>query len=487
MPLLRKPAPIRYSAVVAGEVYLKDLPEEVLREIKQDLTLLNPLYASTEKFGSKFNLKTIPKTIGYYRQPAHNVISVPRGYQVKGVRLNEAINVVSPPATYPTPLLTPRASQAAVLKVWGSAKTRRYWDGTIVAPPAEGKTITGLFVAEKMKLRTLVIVHKDTILAAWKSDILKMFGPDFKYEVWKGKKSVKNDPDTTLVIASAQTLKNLDADKWSESFGLVVVDECHRSASHTIYTLLENCHAAYRVGLTATPEREDGLDRVILLACGPVRIKIEKSERETVPIEIIRIATPFKVSKPAENPDSLRQHTIWKRQSSNKKRIQSILDLIHFIDHHSKLKAPILILANHIEVCAELAKITGGFHFHSKLKADERSQFMDDARAGKIKVTVATPSMMGEGVNVPPWTHLILTNSFTAKTLVRQTCGRVERKSGNKTKGYVWDFVDDCPRVIKQFKYRKNTYMLNKFNIRYMRFVFNTDKNRWVLREKRRA
>ena len=481
MPFIRKPT---VKAVVSGEVYLKDLPHEVEHRVKADLTLLNPIYSSTEKFGSEHALKNVPKHIGYYRQPAPNVLSVPRGYQVKGVALDETYNVSKPKASFPDPVISPRPNQETACKQWKTAIKKPYWDGTIVMPPAEGKTITCLFLAHLMSLKTLVLVHKDTIMTGWIKDIEFAFGGKLKYEVWKGKKSINEHTDAPLVIASTSTLKNADVSRWSDKFGLVLCDECHRSASHTICTLLENCQAAYRIGVTATPEREDGLDKVILFACGQVRLTIQKNLKQTVPLQVLRINTPFAVSKERENPDALRQHTIWKRQNGRKERVKAIGDLINFIKNHPKLSAPILVLANHTEACQMYADEFGGFHFKSGLSPQARLDYLESARAGNEFITVATPSMMGEGVNVPPWTHVIYTNSFTAKTLVRQTAGRVERSYPDKTKGYVWDLVDDCPRIRKQFGYRCDTYKANKFDMRFLKFV--KVKGTWCIRERKK-
>lgn len=44
-------------------------------------------------------------------------------------------------------------------------------------------------------------------------------------------------------------------------YGLVLIDECHHSASETIANVLKEVKAKYVYGVTATPKRGDGLEK----------------------------------------------------------------------------------------------------------------------------------------------------------------------------------------------------------------------------------
>lgn len=47
-------------------------------------------------------------------------------------------------------------------------------------------------------------------------------------------------------------------------YGLVIIDECHHSASETIANVLKEVKARYVYGVTATPKRGDGLEKSII-------------------------------------------------------------------------------------------------------------------------------------------------------------------------------------------------------------------------------
>lgn len=54
---------------------------------------------------------------------------------------------------------------------------------------------------------------------------------------------------------------------------MVIVDECHHSASSTISAVLREVNAKYVYGVTATPFRGDGLEKIIFMLIGDIRYK----------------------------------------------------------------------------------------------------------------------------------------------------------------------------------------------------------------------
>lgn len=53
------------------------------------------------------------------------------------------------------------------------------------------------------------------------------------------------------------------------SYGMVIMDECHHAASKTSIQLLQKINAKYVYGVSATPKRGDHLDRIIYMLLGP--------------------------------------------------------------------------------------------------------------------------------------------------------------------------------------------------------------------------
>lgn len=455
-------------AVVAGEKYLKGLPASEVTTLAAALTLPNPRYQQALKFSRNptWAVQNIPKTIGFYTRHTDGVISVPRGYEVKVDKFQ--YNVVKRPTEWPVPALTPRDWQNDVIATWKDKDKLESFDAVHVATPGSGKTICGLFVLALMKQKSLVIVHTRQIMQAWIEDCKLMFGDKVVPGIWQGQKRTTGEH---ITIAMMQTLKNVPADKWAEEFGMVMVDECHHTPSQTLFSIMSMSHAAYRMGVTATSERSDGLDELITWACGPIRTVADK-ENSTVDVKVIKVNTHVNLVRKSDYmdkgielvvPKEIQQSSLISRQCTHSGRKYAILSVVKFILASEKLKAPILILTMRRNYCTRLQKMLmlEGIKarvFKASYKSDTREKFLESAKAGKVPVTIACAPMLAEGVNVPAWTHLLVVNTWSSPSLTRQSTGRVERKFGNKSKGYVWDFVDKHPQCNRQFIKRCGTY-----------------------------
>ena len=123
-------------------------------------------------------------------------------------------------------------------------------------------TVTGLYLTQQYKQKTLIVVNKDDLIAGWRDDAKLCFGDKFKCGLIKAKKFEIGE---FITLATIQTLCKLPSDKLEEvkkTFGMVIVDEQHRSASKS-YEFISNLPAHRRVGFTATDIRNDGLRDVL--------------------------------------------------------------------------------------------------------------------------------------------------------------------------------------------------------------------------------
>src|SRR5699024_7585619 len=64
-----------------------------------------------------------------------------------------------------------------------------------------------------------------------------------------------------------------------KEYGLVLVDECHHSASETARAVLRETNAKYVYGVTATPFRGDGLEKINYMLLGAVRFQYSAKEK----------------------------------------------------------------------------------------------------------------------------------------------------------------------------------------------------------------
>jgi superfamily II DNA or RNA helicase len=137
-----------------------------------------------------------------------------------------------------------------------------------------GKTNTALALLHRLGRASVIVVHKEFLLRQWVNRIHK-FLPDAKVGIAQGPKCEFEDCD--FILAMAQSLaKEGEGGKrrYPKDFyrypGVVVVDEVHRIGAETWSPIPALFPARYRLGLTATPRRKDGCDKVFWWNIGEI-------------------------------------------------------------------------------------------------------------------------------------------------------------------------------------------------------------------------
>lgn len=145
--------------------------------------------------------------------------------------------------------------------------------GVLVAPTGTGKTVIACALIAMRKVSTLVLVHRAPLLEQWKSrlqDFLGLKAADIG--VLGGQRRKLNG---NLDLAMIQSLGKLKSDDpLFSSYGQVIVDECHHVPALSFEAVLKRFTCRHITGLTATPFRRDGLQKILFLQCGPLRHEV---------------------------------------------------------------------------------------------------------------------------------------------------------------------------------------------------------------------
>ena len=125
-----------------------------------------------------------------------------------------------------------------------------------------------------MKVKTLIIVHAEFLLEQWVSRI-KQFLPDARIGIIRQNKCETEDVD--ISVGMIQTIINREYPKdFFKSYGMLQIDETHHVGSKTFSSIFYKVQTKYHLGLSATPERKDGLSKVIYWFLGPQIITIKR-------------------------------------------------------------------------------------------------------------------------------------------------------------------------------------------------------------------
>ncbi len=140
-----------------------------------------------------------------------------------------------------------RPYQKAALDAWVDAGRR----GVIVLPTGAGKTYIALKAIEGLNVATLVVVPTLDLLDQWSQHLSSQFGVEVG--VYGGGED-RLRPLTVSTYDSAY----IRAEQLGDKFTLIIFDEVHHLPAPSFCQIAEMYIAPYRMGLTATYEREDG-------------------------------------------------------------------------------------------------------------------------------------------------------------------------------------------------------------------------------------
>ena len=158
--------------------------------------------------------------------------------------------------------------------------------GVISVPCGFGKTVLALYSVAALKVKTIVIVHKEFLMDQWKERI-EFFLPDAK--VGKIQGDVVKIEDKDIVIGMLQSISMKDyPDEVFNSFGFVIYDECHHLGAEVFSRSLIKVGCKYTLGLSATPKRADGLTKVFEWFLGDTVFSIKQREQEEVKVKLIK-------------------------------------------------------------------------------------------------------------------------------------------------------------------------------------------------------
>ncbi len=161
----------------------------------------------------------------------------------------------------------PYPHQAEAVEAWWRAGRR----GVVVLPTGSGKTYVAQMLLERLGRGALVVTPTLDLMQQWYG----VLGTAFDMEIGLvGGGYYEVRPITVTTYDSAY----IHAERLGNQFALQVYDECHHLPGPAYTAAAELSIAPFRLGLTATPEREDGAERILDRLIGPIVYRREIKE-----------------------------------------------------------------------------------------------------------------------------------------------------------------------------------------------------------------
>ena len=459
------------KALVSGEIIIKDLPEHVIAELKSILSFDNPNYVNAKRYSKNgYISNNIPEIIQCARIDKFGYVHVPRGTIkiLKSVldKNNISLSIIDG-RSVGKPInctavfgLRPYQRTAQIVAI-------KRVQGCILLPCGGGKTVIGVSVIGKLKRTTLIIVHTKDLRDQWIAQLTDKdkigMNPNDVGQIGDGIIDIK--PVTVAIVDSLFTVINdKELRKLIKRFGICIVDEVHHVVSNTFQKILPHVPAKWRIGLTATPEREDGTTKLMYWTIGDELFSYETDqlvkEGYLIKATVVPIETNFqyagKVDCKATEYVHQMTETLIKDEQRNK--LITTIAIKEAINGES-----VLVLSNRVEHCKILNDIISknrnikSFAMTGQVNKLLRQKVLQEMREEKINILIAT-SLADEGLDILALSRLILALPSKAKGRTMQRIGRIMRPKKGKV-AICYDIIDSkVPTLIVRWMKRKRIF-----------------------------
>ncbi len=309
-----------------------------------------------------------------------------------------------------------------------------------------GKTFCMSYIITKLKRKTLILTDMTMLSEQMYKEISTNTNADIQI-ITKDTKEVK---DVNIVTYQLLTRNPNLIKMFKNEIGLIIADEIQNTGAETIKTIIQQFPAKFRLGLSATPTRSDGLTEAI----SDVYSYLVNGEGIVMPVDIHFVEELQYMLNPSNYKKNLNQiikdlfiptvdllveKLVGKMNKSimiavDSKEIQEILK-----ERYKKYKTAIL---------------------NASVKGNEREQILQDYENEKVKVLIGY-KVLNRGISIPRMEVLINLFAATTKENIEQLIGRLMRQHPKKEKATFIDFTWGL-NMRRQYNVKVETYQKMK-------------------------
>lgn len=321
-------------------------------------------------------------------------------------------------------------------------KSKMFAGAAVEAWTAFGKSFTALDIIRRMRLNTLVILHRESLLNQWVESAKRFFNN----EVSIGKVQGTNIDyrDRHITFSMLQTLMTENNDKFPKDFfnhfGLIVVDENHILGAEKFGSVLPKFSNKYTLLISGTQRRADGCENVFKFCGGEVIYKASEKNRIR-PVIYVRNTQFVPKDKRGRVKQIESKISGLKSITESKLRNQYIAkDVIKAV----KAGRYPLVMSERLEQLRNIREqvqkiaLADGLNLSHGFYVGDRSE--DELkRAATCDIVYATIQMAKEGVDIPRLCCLFLASPLSE---IEQISGRICRRHPDKKPPFFIDYVD---------------------------------------------
>ena len=352
--------------------------------------------------------------------------------------------------------------------------------GILHAATAFGKTVVCCDMIARRGISTLILVDRADLMNQWIKRLDEFLDideelPEYQTKTGRTRKRKSlignlqgaHDTLTGIVdVAMIRSLKKKDGfHPMLKEYAQVYFDECHHAASDSAIEVLQEINAKYVYGVTATPKRGDGKEKINEFLLGPIRYRFTAKDRaeeqnidHLVYPRFTRTVKPHHLSKTPYGNDAY--ELIRNNDVRDEQIIRDVADCVQagrtpvvltkYVDHAKKLSERLKTYAD------RLILLTGANGTKARRAQVEELNKVDDSDS---LILVGTGSLLGEGFDFPRLDTLFMATPVSGENVVEQYVGRLNRDYDGKENVIVYDYVDShIPKFDKMYAARLKAY-----------------------------
>lgn len=401
-----------------------------------------------------------------YKAPPYMYRRIIEALRRRGLPVNDEIGLLDSRARLPRPIefrgkLRPYQEEA--LEKWRS----NGYTGIIALPTGAGKTVIAIAGIAELGVKTLVVVYTKEQVKQWIEAIRHFTNAGAMVGAYYSDEKRLAPITVTTYQTTHRHLK-----VFSRNYAFVVYDEAHHLPADKFKAISIGLAAPYRLGLSATVEREDGKHEEIFPLIGGVIFSLtpgELTRQGYLATYVIRTRKVKLLDNERKRYEELRrkyqalsrgrtfQELLEAAKKGDKSAIEALRvhkEMVKLVQHsEAKLReaeriinselakgSKIIVFTQLKSQAEEIARRVNGLLLHGGLDKTRRARILDTFKRSKTGVLVVT-TVGDEGLDIPDANVGILLSGTGSHRQFIQRLGRLLRPKPGKNTAVLYEVI----------------------------------------------
>lgn len=430
----------KMTIVLADGIYIDtlNLKPRIQNQIRSLVAFDNPIFYKNNRLGySNYNQPMVV----YMGNDVNDYIKIPRGLIEKIIEKCSQANIlydIVDKRKRGKPINVEFTGQLRNEQIIAAKELLKYDNGILNATTAFGKTVVASYLISKRKVSTLIVMQSVNLINQWVEELHKFLNINEEFPTYQTKTGIIKTRDDVIgvlygnkntltgiidVVSVSSIYDKNGKSKLKDSYGMVIVDECHHGASAVFENVLNKVDSKYVYGVSANEKRIDKLEKKVYMLIGPIRHQFtskQRIEQQNIEHHVYPRFTRVINLEDSKQDINSAYSLIAKNTIRNEMIISDIKECI------KNIRTPIVLTRykEHAKYLYDILKrdvLDNTFLIYGdntqKKNEEVRKQLLEMSQNESF-ILVATSQSVGEGFNVPRLDTLFLTTPVSGEPLV---------------------------------------------------------------------